>query len=179
MNKNKIVILLAVTALLSSSIGVQIQAANGIAVVTGWDLVDSGKHMDYTVDTKYDGYIKGAADTWNNYLGNQVIRKDSGSTVNDCVIDDVYHDDVTWVGRTVQTPAGELIAGYIHLNTYYMDDLSTTKKILVIKHEFGHSLGCDENDCSDLNIMYPDLLYSNINLTIHDKASVDLAKKSW
>lgn len=60
------------------------------------------------------------------------------------------------------------------LNTYYMDQYSTTKIILVIKHEFGHTLGCDEN-----NIMYPNINVSKINLTIHDKASVDLAKKSW
>lgn len=60
-----------------------------------------------------------------------------------------------------------------------MDQYTSTKQATVIKHEFGHTLGCGENSCSDLNIMYPSAKYGNIELTIHDKASVDLAKKSW
>ena len=179
MSKKKIVSLLAVTAiLLSSSIGVHVYAETGQAVVWGYDLVDSGGHMDYTINSKYDTYVDGAAFTWNNYLGDTVIREDSMSTIVDCDIYDVSRSDVRWAGITA-VPTNWVPVGYIQLNAYYMDQLSTTKRQMVIKHEFGHTLGCDENDCSDLNIMYPTTNYSNINLTIHDKASVDLARKSW
>lgn len=83
-----------------------------------------------------------------------------------------------WAGRTGVIGNGVLI-GSMELNTYHMDNFSTTKIQLTIKHEFGHTLGCDENSCSEFNIMYPYIKYSNINLTIHDKASVYLARKSW
>ncbi len=178
MNKKKIVSLLVITAvLLSTSIGVHVLAETGQAVVMGYDLVDSGGHMDYTINSKYDTYSLGAATTWNSYLGYTVIRKDSGSTIADCDVYDVTRSDVSWAGIT-GTPTSDVLPGFIQLNTFFMDTYSTTKMAMVIKHEFGHSLGCDENLCSDLNIMYPSVK-SNINLTIHDKASVDLARKSW
>lgn len=177
MNKKKIVSLLVISVLLLPS--VVVNAVTGNAVILGYDLVDSGGHMDYKVNTKYSTYVGGAASTWNSYLGSNVIREDDWSTVADCDIYDVTRSDVTWIGLT-GIPTNWIPTGFIQLNTYYMDQLAgTTKKQLVIKHEFGHTLGCGENSYSDLNIMYPDLKYSNINLTIHDKASVDLARQSW
>ncbi len=150
-------------------------AATAIPSVLGYDLVDSGGHMDYCIgDTKYSSYIWGATNTWNNYLGEKVIREDTAATITDCDIYDNYQPDVGWVART-----GDYgFCGAMELNPYYMDELSATKILHVLKHEFGHTLGCDENDCSDLNIMYPSVK-SNSNLTIHDKASVDLARESW
>lgn len=175
--KKKILSSIFVTVLLLST-SITVLAETGKASVTGYDLVDSGGHMDYTMDTKYDSYVWGAAQTWNSYLNDTVIREDTRSTINDCDIYDVTQSDVSWVGLT-GIPTNLPISGYMKLNTYYMDQYSTTKIILVIKHEFGHTLGCDENDCDENNIMYPNINMSKINLTIHDKASVDLAKKSW
>jgi hypothetical protein len=176
MTKKKIVSILAVTVvLLSSSIIVYAETAQ--PAVTGYDLVDSGGHMDYNASTQYSGYLFSGANLWNDYLGTTVIREDSFGTINDCDIMDVTNSDVTWAGET-GTPKTDLLPGYIYFNTYYMDQYSTTKAIFVVKHEFGHTLGCAENSCSDFNIMYP-YVKSNINLSIHDKASVDLAKKSW
>lgn len=172
MFKKKIVSLLIMAVVISLSTVVHVNAETPIAKALGSNLVDSGNHMDYAYSTKYDGYIWGASNTWNDYLGT-VIREDSFGTIKDCSITDVTRSDVLWAGVT------NLSAGTIQLNTYHMDTFSTTKIALVIKHEFGHTLGCNENDCSTLNIMYPTISYSNINLTIHDKASVDLAKLSW
>lgn len=175
MRKNKIVCLLVITAILLSGLGAKVYAEVGQAAVWGMDNVDSGGHMDFTENTKYDSYIFSGYNLWNTYLGSTVIREDSASTISDCSISDVARSDVVWAGITA---CPSIVEGWIYYNTYFMDQYSTTKIIFVVKHEFGHCLGCDENSCSDLNIMYPSVK-SNINLTIHDKASVDLARNSW
>jgi hypothetical protein len=179
MKRKKIISILVLSVILCSAITKYADAATGIPKIFGRDLVDSGGHMDYTVNTKYSTYVSGAASIWNNYLGYTVIREKSWNTIMDCDIYNVSVPGVTWFGLTAVS-GNDIVPGYMEINTYRMDQVSgTTKLALVFKHEFGHTLGCDENDSSDLNIMYPWLVLSNINLTINDKASVDLARQIW
>lgn len=151
-------------------------AETGTASVLGADLVDSGGHMDYTLNTNYSTYVSGCASVWNSYLGNTVIRKDGATTIADVDIYDVSEPDETWCGLTIGI--GESIAGAMQLNTHYLCNFTYNYINNVIEHEFGHTLGCDENDCYTSNVMFSSVR-GNYTLTVHDKASVDLAKKSW
>lgn len=54
--KKKILSSIFVTVLLLST-SITVLAETGKASVTGYDLVDSGGHMDYTMDTKYNSYV--------------------------------------------------------------------------------------------------------------------------
>ena len=51
------------------------------AYVQTWDLVDSGKHLDYDGNSTYMSYINTGAATWNAYKSG-VIRKDSAFELN-------------------------------------------------------------------------------------------------
>lgn len=58
------------------------------AYVQTWDLVDSGKHLDYDGNSTYMSYINTGAATWNAYKSG-VIRKDSAFVVEDVYVSDV------------------------------------------------------------------------------------------
>ncbi len=59
--------------------GTKVHAA---AKIMSWDLVDSGKHLDYDGNSKYMSYIKSGAATWNSYKRG-VIRPDSAKVLQD------------------------------------------------------------------------------------------------
>lgn len=176
MRRKSILALLTATTVLSSLFFNTTTSLAATAAITGWDLVDSGGHMDYTLNSKYADSVPDAIKIWTGYIGTSVIRHDSGTTLADCDIYDAYEPTENWNGTTMSL--GEWIAGCIQLNTYYMDTYSTATVKFIIAHELGHTLGCDDNGCSTSNIMYG-YTASNSSLTSHDKASVDLAKKSW
>lgn len=54
------------------------------AYVQTWDLVDSGKHLDYDGNSTYMSYINTGAATWNAYKSG-VIRKDSAFCCRRCI----------------------------------------------------------------------------------------------
>ncbi|EDO0799630.1 cell surface protein, partial [Listeria monocytogenes] len=66
--------------------GINVHAA---AKINSWDLVDSGKHLDYDGNSKYMSYIKSGAATWNSYKKG-VIRPDSPK-----VLEDVFCNDTS------------------------------------------------------------------------------------
>lgn len=104
------------------------------AYVQTWDLVDSGKHLDYDGNSTYMSYINTGAATWNAYKSG-VIRKDSAFVVEDVYVSDVNASN-GWAGMTYSS-------GKIELNTYYMSGYSNSKKQNVATHELGHALGLD------------------------------------
>lgn len=63
------------------------------AYVQTWDLVDSGKHLDYDGNSTYMSYINTGAATWNAYKSG-VIRKDSAFVVEDVYVSDVNASNV-------------------------------------------------------------------------------------
>ena len=78
------------------------------AYVQNWNLVDSGKHLDYDGNSTYMSYIKTGASTWNAYKSG-VIRPDSA-----LVIQDVYVSDVNsangWAGSLALKAAVRALA---------------------------------------------------------------------
>lgn len=89
----KPLLLVVVALMISTSVPVFAKA-----YIQVWDLVDSGKHLDYDGNSSYMSYITTGASTWNAYKSG-VIRPDSLS-----VIEDVYVCDINvangWAGMT-------------------------------------------------------------------------------
>ena len=134
-----------------------------------WDLVDSGKHLDWSGKTKYLSYVTTATKKWNAYKKG-IIRKDTVATMKDVIISD-YCDkkDTTW-GVTYSS-------GEVEFNTYNMDknEDDDAGRLNTVMHEFGHALGLDHNDPEDVMSSF-----SNVTeLTENDKKSYDAAYKKY
>lgn len=126
-----------------------------------WDLVDSGKHMDYDGDSKYMSLIKSGASTWNAHKKG-VIRED---TVK--IIQDVYCSDIS---KNNSTNATTYSSGKIQFNKKLMDKHSANERQNVATHELGHTLGLGHNTKSDVMYMYST---TKTTLSSNDKASYD------
>ncbi|WNY25321.1 M57 family metalloprotease [Methanolapillus millepedarum] len=128
-----------------------------------WDLVDSGKHLDWGGSTTYQSEFNASVVTWNNYKAG-IIRKDGIANLKDVTISDYSLQD-SYSGVT--SPSGTL-----KFNTYYMKDYSTDVRKNVCTHELGHALGLDHNSQGD--VMYSQVTVRN-DLSANDKASYDAA----
>ncbi|WP_145131664.1 matrixin family metalloprotease [Paenibacillus sp. Y412MC10] len=137
--------------------------ASATAYVQSWDLVDSGKHLDYDGNSMYMSYVTKGASIWNGYKSG-IIRPDSAS-----VIEDVFVSDVNVVnGNTGVTYS----SGYIELNYYNLQNCTANQITNTATHELGHALGLDHSTSSD--IMGPSQT-SLITLSRNDKDSYDAA----
>ena len=98
------------------------------------DLVDSGKHLDWTGSTKYSDYFYTGIAQWNGYKPG-VIRKDSWNTLSDVLIQDVNIVN----GNLGNTDSD----GGIAFNKYYLDGnyKSNAYRYTTTTHELGHALG--------------------------------------
>ena len=129
-----------------------------------WDLVDSGKHLDWGGGTQYQSNFDGAVNTWNAYKPG-VIRKDTALTVEDVYVWDYYttNDDV---GLTDPNTAE------IRFNIYNMQNLNSNDRKNACMHELGHALGLEHNEPADV-------MYKQVNgvtvLTQNDKDSYNLS----
>lgn len=134
----------------------------------GWDLVDSGKHLDWGSGSKYLSYINTAVNKWNAYKPG-IIRKDDITIVEDVTISDFTEISERWGYATS--------LGTIHLNTYKMDAATSTynDRLNTIMHEFGHALGLGHNDPQDVMAVCSDI----ITLTTNDKRSYDAAYETY
>lgn len=140
------------------------QVAYGATVVlSNFDLVDSGKHLDWSGSTKYQTLFNNAVNTWEAYKPG-IIRKDTALTIEDAVISDYYE---------VSNMAGVTYSGgSIKFNTYVLDTVSVFMQQNVMTHELGHALRLDHNTSDD--IMYAKAT-NRTSLSNNDKASYDHA----
>lgn len=118
-------------------------------VLNQYDLVDSGKHMDWTGSTTYSEAWSAGVQTWNNE--HNVIRQDTWKTVIDVTICDYNSSTGTYGGYVAYCYPSQKT---INFNSYYMENLSTVQRQNVMTHELGHALGIDHNTDSN-SIMYP------------------------
>ena len=134
-----------------------------------WDLVDSGKHLDWGGNSQFIAYVREAANKWNAYKPG-VIREDTLWTIKDLTISD-YHDEKTGVRAYTSTN------GTLQFNTYLMSTNDTSGRTLkTIMHEFGHALGLGHNDSQDVMYGYASTVTT---LTKSDKKSYDEAYKKY
>ncbi|MBT2667687.1 cell surface protein [Bacillus sp. ISL-4] len=90
--KKKITVVVVALIIISFSIFASISskepdAATVIVKTLTWDLVDSGRHMDWGGSSKYSTNFTSGVSVWNNYKSG-VIRKDTASTIQDVKISD-------------------------------------------------------------------------------------------
>lgn len=135
------------------------------AELMSWDLVDSGKHLDWGGTTKYLTQFETAVNTWNNHK-NGVIRKDSLTTVKDVTISD---KDLGKNDTLAETDPN----GAIRFNIPLMDKAGNNKKINVCLHEIGHALGLSHRG-GRATIMQ-DVATNLIGLSQAEKISYDYA----
>lgn len=158
---------LLVSAVVSAIFLSSTTIAFGQAYVQTWDLVDSGKHLDYDYSTKYSSNLTTAVGKWEGYK-NGIIRPDSIYVVEDVFISDYYE-----VSNTNGVTSS---AGTIKLNTYQLDAQGSTQTTRVITHELGHALGLDHSTSSD--IMYEYTIITS-SLTQNDKDSYNAAYNNY
>ena len=140
------------------------------AYLLPWNLVDSGKHLDYDYNSVYLSNITNGVNRWNNYKSD-VIRPDSI-----WVVEDVYISDVNisngWAGLTSAN-------GTIQLNRYHMDSYPPYKITNVVAHELGHALGLDHSTSTDLMDASITSHTSAQALSRNDKDSYDAAYNNY
>lgn len=167
MNK-KICILLALCVML---IPITIEAwAEYTIQLTGWDLVDSGKHLDWDGSTAYLSQFKYAINQWEEHRSG-VIREDTLTRIEDVIISDKNEGNVGYAAST--TKSGKII-----FNTYYMDDFTTNQKRNVAIHELGHALGLAHRTGESSSVMQYNVT-SIITLCKGDKENYDEAYKTY
>ena len=147
-------------------------------VTLGWDLVDSGKHLDWGGNSKYSSLFETATNKWNAYKSG-VIRKDILSTIQDVTISDTYDSTDEAYATTYQN-------GTIVFNTYQMDKKNSNFQLMICIHELGHALGLGDRGKNGNVGGYAAIMYGyNINnvtkteLTAADKISYDAAYANY
>ncbi|MDR3186521.1 MAG: matrixin family metalloprotease [Christensenellaceae bacterium] len=133
-----------------------------------WDLVDSGKHMDWDGSCSYMTEWYESVKVWNSYKPG-VIRVDTIWIVQDVKIKD-YREVSSTLAKTLST-------GKIEFNTYNFDNMTTEQRQKTMMHEIGHGLGLGH--VSDgVSIMRQGVI-SQTWLSADDKAGYDAAYKKY
>lgn len=140
------------------------------------DLVDSGKHLDWDYDTAYYSECKNAQTLWNGHKSG-VIREDAWNVIEDIFVTDYYSSSDGTLGYT------DFTNDKIAFNNYYFasgktQSLTAAQRRKTAAHEFGHALGCDENNHGSEAIMRQGR-YSYSSLHKDDKDSFDAAYKKY
>lgn len=139
----------------------------GTMSIQTWDLVDSGKHLDYVNNSKYA--VEDGISVWDSYKPN-IIRKDSWNTIND-----VTYSDVSSLGGDIvgQTNSG----GTIKFADNYMSTYSYSQRKNVIIHETGHALRLGHRGETD-SVMQ-EYVTSITTLSIGDQRNFDYAYDNY
>ena len=143
-------------------------SVNASVNLAKWDLVDSGKHLDWDGNTNFMVQFQAAVKKWNAHKPG-VIRKDSWKIVEDVSISDYFSED--------STAAKVLTSGKIKFNQYYMDYYSDETKTNVCLGAIGIALGLGLTSNSR------DVMYKSANritdLSKNDKDSYNAAYKKY
>ena len=140
------------------------QAQAAVATLNSWDLVDSGKHLDWDGKTNYMVMFTTAVNTWNAYKPS-VIRKDSWT-----VIEDVFIEDYAGDNTTILTVSSK---GKIRFNQMVMDKHNDAQKTSDCLYALGLALGLGKT-YNTADVMYA-YTSSVTTLSANDKASYDAA----
>ena len=159
---------LLVSAVVFSLMLLQVANADGTVNLGSFDLVDSGKHLDWGGTTNYYNQLLDAINTWNNYKSG-VIRKDKFTTIKDVSISDVYTDTVTIVTVTS--------SGKIKFNQRVIDTYTYEQKVNACLTAIGLALGLGTTSVST-DVMYHGKCATTA-LSVNDKASYDAAYKKY
>lgn len=143
----------------------------------GWDLVDLTGHCDWDGSSQYMSMVSKAANTWNTYIGDEVLRPDAWNRTQDVYIKDVDSDPEHngAFGKTYPKTYHEGLnisrAATIEL---YLDKMtgfdSNLQRQKVVTHELGHALGLYEFLPYFGNIMCQGSFAYGTSIGLDDKA---------
>ncbi|MDR2408754.1 MAG: matrixin family metalloprotease [Bacteroidales bacterium] len=129
-----------------------------------WDLVDSGKHLDWDGSCTYMNEWYAAVKTWNSYKPG-VIRVDTIRIIQDVKIGDYYENSTVLAYTTAY--------GNIKFNLFNFNNMTAAQRQKTMTHEIGHALGLDHVD-DGVSIMRQGII-SQTTLSADDKAGYDAA----
>ncbi len=117
----------------------------------GWDLVDLTGHCDWDGSSKYMSMVSKAANAWNNYIGDEVLRPDAWNRTQDVYIKDINTDPKN-LGAIARTYSATYHEGFNFSRAatieLYLDQMESFESNLqrqkVVTHELGHALGMYE-----------------------------------
>ncbi len=120
------------------------------AKIMNWDLVDSGKHLDWSSSSKYSTAINNGISIWEGYKKG-VIRKDGLFKVRDVLFSDMLIIPGYPDAAAVTYPDGRIMFA-----TYYMEQYIPQTQTHIAAHEIGHALGLDDRgeDMHRYHMMY-------------------------
>lgn len=143
----------------------------------GWDLVDLTGHCDWDGSSQYMSMVSKAANTWNTYIGDEVLRPDAWNRTQDVYIKDINTDpkNLGAFARTYPKTYHEGLnisrAATIEL---YLDKMtgfdSNLQRQKVVTHELGHALGLYEFHPDLGNIMCQGSFAYGTSIGLDDKA---------
>lgn len=143
----------------------------------GWDLVDLTGHCDWDGSSQYMSMVSKAANTWNNYIGDEVLRPDAWNRTQDVYIKDVDSDPEHngAFGKTYSKTYHEGLdfsrAATIELYLDQMENFeSNLQRQKVVTHELGHALGLYEFLPDFGNIMCQGSFAYGTSIGLDDKA---------
>lgn len=108
-----------------------------------WNLVDSGKHLDWGGSTKYASSWDISVQKWNEV--HNIIRRDTWRYIKDVEISDYYENDGI-MGFCASN-------GKIKFNDYYFAEMTAGERQKTVMHEIGHALGLDDNNTVEKSVM--------------------------
>lgn len=112
-----------------------------------WDLVDSGKHLDWEGSSIFMSQFKQAIPIWEAIPGGVDIRPDSAT-----VIEDVYVSDYSKAGTS--TLAYTSSSGVIKFNKTTLGAEGSSTKLNVAIHELGHAQRLDHSTSTQIMYKY-------------------------
>lgn len=143
----------------------------------GWDLVDLTGHCDWDGSSQYMSMVRKATNTWNNYIGDEVLRPDAWNRTQDVYIKDVDSDPEHngAFGKTYSKTYHEGLdfsrAATIELYLDQMENFeSNLQRQKVVTHELGHALGLYEFHPDLGNIMCQGSFAYGTSIGLDDKA---------
>ena len=130
-----------------------------------WDLVDSGKHLDYYADdSAYKSYVETAVSVWNGHKQG-VIREDNLLRTREVEVVDF---------QTLENASGLMDPnGTLKINSSFMNSVEENKKINLLVHEIGHALGMGHITGKNNVMSY--VVNTKITLTESNTVSYDMA----
>lgn len=105
-------------------------------ILNSWDLVDSGKHLDWDSNSSYIDTWLLSVNVWNGI--HNIIRPDSWKWVQDVYVSDYYAED--------DVVAYTSSWNKIKFNTFFFNSMNSAERQKTQMHEIGHALGLDENN---------------------------------
>ena len=140
------------------------------AILLDWDLVDSGKHLDWGGNSQYISQFRTAVNVWNGYKSG-VIREDNISTLQDVTIKDATNSQTGALAST--SPVFREIKIYTDAMAGYFERSQTSALI----HELGHALGLAHRN--ERGTVMDPVVNPLIELSKADKISYDAAYNNY